>query len=372
MINLFKNENIKLENQIESKNMEIESHLKTINELNEIKSEKVALEKQIELKSSEIKSHSEVLLKDFNMLKNEKEKLERELESKNLEIKTQLNLLKEFNELKSEKLKLEKQNEANSLEIRNHLESLKELNELKNEKVKFENQIEFNNLQIKNHLETIKELNETKIKLEQEKIDYFNLLKENASRDYSDKNEFDDLKNAFDKVYYLVGAFLMFFLKFVHIYKEKENLGFEINGLKHKNSQLFEERNSLFLEKTELLHKNELLNTKYQLLEEVKGNLDKEIVELNLSCEKLVKSNEKLNTDLNQSINEYTTQTRKSDSVSFFTKILFRIQHFGSQKKEIKVATEKLKSTESEINVLNDKLNELNNQKVILLFIFAL
>jgi hypothetical protein len=100
------------------------------------------------------------------------------------------------------------------------------------------------------------------------------------------------------------------------IFKEKENLGVEINTLKHKNTQLFEEKNSLFLEKTEFLHKNELLHTKNQHLEEIKSNLDKEMIELNLNCEKLVKSNEKLSNDLNQLINESTNQKQKSNSVS--------------------------------------------------------
>jgi len=46
------------------------------------------------------------------------------------------------------------------------------------------------------------------------------------------------------------------------------------------------------------------------------SKLDKEMIELNLNCEKLVKSNEKLSNDLNQLINESTYQKQKSNSVS--------------------------------------------------------
>ncbi len=76
----------------------------------------------------------------------------------------------------------------------------REKNEFINEKLKLENQIEFNNLQIRNNLETIKELNESKAKLEKDKIEYLDLLKVNTGRDDSEKNEFKDLKNYFDRV----------------------------------------------------------------------------------------------------------------------------------------------------------------------------
>ena len=165
-----------------------------------MRKDRLRLEKQIEANNNEIKGHAEVL-KELNALKTEKSKLEKQIESKDSEMANHLASLADLNELKIEKTKLEQQVVANNLEIKSLLESLRELNELKSEKIKLENQMDFNNLQITNHLETIKELNEAKLKLEKEKTDYFDLLKQNAGRDNADKNEFNDLKTAFDKVF---------------------------------------------------------------------------------------------------------------------------------------------------------------------------
>ena len=78
----------------------------------------------------------------------------------------------------------------------------------------------------------------------------------------------------------------------------------------------------MYLEKTELAHKYELLekannelNMKFQHLEDCKMSLDKEIVELNVKLEELNKQNNDLHVDANQLKNEYNSLKERSTHV---------------------------------------------------------